>query len=168
MTFGTKLKVINVKNLLIIIFSFFFVNVFSQNVKCEITDYEKNIDNREYSTYQYVNSSYSYSRPLIILVTDKDTFMEVHQKIPMMFSYKQEYTDVYLLGIKNFNKDNIDVLDNKIIKIFIDDIVKYRINNNLPDSGSEYIVQQVNYLENKDLCKFLSCGKSKKYMKNFQ
>lgn len=150
------------KNLFILLFSFLFTAFFSQNIKCEKTDYVKSIDNKEYSTYQYINSSYSYSRPFIILVTSHDIFMKVHQKIPVMFSSKQEYTDVYVLGIKNFDKNNISMLDEKIIKIFIDEIVKYRTNNNLPNSNSEYVLSQINYLVDKDLCKFLICRKSKK------
>lgn len=150
------------KSLLIVIFSFMSTAIFSQNIKCEITDYVKNIDNKEYSTYQYINSSYSYSRALIIMVTSNNIFIDVHQKIPRMFSSKQEYTDAYLLGIKNFNKNNIDKLDEKIIRSFIEDIVKYRTNNNnnnLPNNNFEYILSQVNYLENKDLCKFVICRK---------
>lgn len=150
------------KSLFIVIFSFLSIAIFSQNIKCEITDYVKNIDNKEYSTYQYVNSSYSYSRPFTILVTSQDIFMKVHQKIPTMFSSKQEYTDVYLLGINSFDKNNINTLDKKIIKSFIDDIVKYRSYNNLPDSNHEYVLSQINYLVDKDLCKFLICRKSKK------
>lgn len=92
--------------------------------------------------------------------------MEVHQKVPTIFSSsKQEYTDVYLLGIKNFDKNNVSTLDEKIVKKFIDDIVKYRIYNNLPDSNIEYALSQINYLVDKDLCKFLSCRKSKKTIK---
>ncbi|AZA62387.1 hypothetical protein [Chryseobacterium indoltheticum] len=150
------------KNLFILIFSFLSIAIFSQNIKCEIIDYVKSIDNKEYSTYQYINSSYSYSRPFIVLVTSHNVFMEVHQKVPMIFSSKQEYTDVYLLGIKNFDKNNASMLDEKIIKNFIDDIVKYRIYNNLPDSNIEYALSQIKYLVDKDLCKFLICRKSKK------
>ncbi|WP_294284757.1 hypothetical protein [uncultured Chryseobacterium sp.] len=150
------------KSLFILIFSCLFIAAFSQNIKCEITDYVKNIDNKEYSTYQYINSSYSQSRPFIVLVTSQDIFMEVHQKIPMMFLCKQEYTDIYLLGIKNFNENNISALDEKIIKSFIDDIVKYRIYNNLQGSNPEYALSQINYLADKDLCKVLICRKLKK------
>lgn len=79
-----------------------------------------------------------------------------------MFSYKQEYTDVYLLGIKNFDKNNINTLDEKIIKIFINDIVKYRVYNLLPDSNLDHALSQINYLVDKDLCQFLICRKAKK------
>lgn len=150
------------KNLFILVSSVVSLGVFSQNINCETTDYVKNIDNREYSTYHYVNSSYSYSRPLIIMVTSDKVFMDVHQKIPKLFSAKQEYTDVYLLGIKEFNKKNIDEINVKIINFFINDIIRYRTSNNLPDNNFEYISSQVNYLENEDLCKFLICKKSKK------
>ena len=156
------------RSLLVLIFSFLSTIIFSQNIKCEITDYVKSIDNKEYSTYQYVNSSYSNSRPFIILVTSQDIFMKVHQKISMMFSSKQEYTDVYLLGINNFDKNNVNTHDDKIIKSFIDEIIKYRKYNNLPDSDYEYAFSQINYLVNKDLCKFLICRKSKKNNKNLK
>ncbi|KQT20665.1 hypothetical protein ASG22_16965 [Chryseobacterium sp. Leaf405] len=158
---GAKLKIIHMKSILILTFSCLSIAIFSQNIKCEITDYVKSIDNKEYSTYHYINSSYSQSRPFIVLLTSQDIFMEVHQKVPMMFSSKQEYTDVYLLGIKNFDKNNVSLLDEKIIKNFIDDIVKYRIYSDLPGNNLEYVSSQINYLLDKDLCKFLVCRKPK-------
>ena len=129
---------------------------YSQNIKCEITDYIKKLNDKEYSTYQFVNASYSYSRPLLILVTDNKTFMKTHLKIPLLFSAKQEYTDVNLLGINGFDKNNISEFDKKIIDVYIEDIMKYRSNNNLPTYSNEQIRLQINYIDNvDDLCKFL-------------
>ena len=34
--------------------------------------------------------------------------MDVHTKIPKNFNIKQEYTDVFLLGIKDLDFNNID------------------------------------------------------------
>lgn len=154
-------KLTNMKKHLILIFLFLSIYIFSQNIKCETTDYVKNINNREYSTYQYINSSYSQSRPLIIFITSSDIFMKVHEKVPIIFSSKQEYTDVYLLGIKNFNKNNIDQLDEKIIKNFINDIIKYRNFYNLQQNNIEFISSKINYLEDNNLCKFLNCKRAR-------
>jgi hypothetical protein len=144
-----------------LIFSFFMlinVSVFSQNVKCEIVDYAKDIDGREYSTYQYVLASYSYSRSMIILVTNRDVFMKIHQKIPNLFLMKQEYSDVFLLGIEGFNKNSIDELDHKIINSFIYNIVKYRIDSNLPINFYENFTESIKYIETEnDICKYFRC-----------
>ncbi len=149
------------KKLIILFFSIVYIGCFSQNVKCEMTDYVKKLDDKEYSTYNYVNASYSYSRPLLILVTDTEVFMKIHTKIPSLFSVKQEYTDINLLGIKGFNKDHISEIDNKIISIFIQNILRYRTNNNLPLLSEDEIQSQIKYLEKeKDICNVLICKKN--------
>lgn len=131
---------------------------FSQNIKCEIADYVQSLDGIEYSTYQYINSSYSYSRPLIVMVTDKNTFMEIHHKIPPLFLLKQEYTDVWVLGINNFNRNKILDTDKKVIDFFIEHVLKYRNDNNLPSYSQSQILSNIIYLnDNSDLCKYLVC-----------
>lgn len=131
---------------------------YSQNVKIEIADYVKNIDSTEYSTYQYVNASYSYSRHLLVIVTDKDVFMKIHTNIPKLFFSKQEYTDVNLLGITGFNKNYISNVDKKIMDIFIKAIIKYRNDNNLLPYSEDQLYSNINYIETTDdLCKLLIC-----------
>jgi len=138
--------------------------IFSQNVHIEITDYLKQIDDKKYSTYQYVNASYSHSRPIIILVASKDVFNKVYLEIPSLYKSKQEYTDVYLLGIENFNSDNITETDKKILDTFYDGIIKYRNDNGLPVIIKERMNGLTNFvIRNDDLCKYFSCRfKSKK------
>lgn len=140
---------------------FFFKN-YSQNIKSEVVDYSKTINNIEYSTYHYVNASYSYSRPLIILLTNKEIFMKIHQKIPILFSSKQEYTDVYILGMKNYN-NIINETDQKIQNIFISSIIKYRNDNNLPLMPEKVILSEIRYVDKEiDLSKFFTFKKKRK------
>ncbi len=148
------------KNLFILFFSVVFIHCFSQNIKCETADYVKKLDEKEYSTYTYINSSYSYSRPLLILITDTETFMKIHLKIPSLFLRKQEYTDVNLLGIKGFNNKHISETDKKIINVFIQNIIKYRADNNLPLYTEEEIGGLIQFIEKEnDMCKVLACKK---------
>jgi len=144
--------------LIILISCIVCANCFSQNIKCETIDYAKKIENKEYSTYQYVNASYSSSRPLLVIITDEENFKEIHLKIPSLFKFKQEYTDINLLGIKDFNVNNILIADDKIIHDFTQKIIKYRIDNDLPVYSENEIRAQIHYLEKPaDICKFLIC-----------
>lgn len=139
-----------------------FFKSYSQNIKSEIIDYSKTINNIEYSTYHYVNASYSYSRPLIVLLTNRDFFMKIHQKIPLLFSSKQEYTDVYLLGMKNYN-NIINETDQKILNVFISNILKYRNDNKLPPISEQIILSEIKYIDKEiDLSKFFVFKKKTK------
>ena len=140
----------------------FFSNSVAQNVNIEITDYSKKMEGVEFSTYQYGNASYSYSRPILIFVTDKDNFIEIHQKIPSFFYTKQEYTDIFILGINRFRKENITDIDKKIINEFLENIKKFREYYNLPNYSKDEMLNQLNYIEKKDaICKYLSCRNKK-------
>src|SRR5574343_1612403 len=142
------------------LFIMMFINVFSQNIKCEIVDYTKNIDKKHFSTYQYINAIYSYSRPLIIFITNKIVFMKIHQKIPKLYSSKQEYTDVFLLGIEGFDANLEYNKDKKIIDTFIKNIEKYRKDNNLINISEENLFLQIKYLYRaEDLFRYLCCAK---------
>lgn len=147
------------KTIFITVFSFiFFLNGFSQNVKIEIVDYLKNIESVEYSTYQYANASYSHSRPQLIFITDKDNFIKTYQKISVFFSRKQEYTDVFMLGIDKFRKENITEIDKKIINEFLNNIIKFRACFNLPINNVEQMQKTLIYIEKQeDFCNYLSC-----------
>lgn len=144
--------------IIVLFFLLFFLNGFSQNVKIEIVDYLKSFEGVEYSTYQYANASYSHSRPQIIFITDKDNFIKIQKKIEIFFSTKQEYTDVFILGINKFDKKNITEIDKKIIDEFLENIIKFRAYFNLPIYNKEQIYTSLNYIEKQDdLCNYLSC-----------
>ena len=146
------------KKVIILIFLLVSFIGISQNVKIEIVDYLKTFDSIKYSTYQYANASYSYSRPLIIFITDKDKFLKVCDNIPKKFKAKQEYTDVFILGIENFTKNNITETNKKIIETFFESIIKYRDCNNLPICTKELMYSELIYLgKQEDICKYLSC-----------
>lgn len=149
------------RNKIVIIVIFFllsFFKGFSQNVKIEIVDYSKNIEGIEYSTYQYANASYSYSRPPIIFITDKVNFMKIYQKIPTLYLIKQEYTDVFILGINEFNNKKITEINKKIINEFLENIVKFRVCFNLPVYNKDEMYNTLNYIDKQDnLCNYLSC-----------
>lgn len=148
----------NMKHLLYIFLFFNCLESFSQNVNIEITDYLKKINDKEYSTYQFVNASYSHSRPTIVLVTSKDSFMKIYHEIPLLYKSKQEYTDVYLLGIENFDSNNLTETDKLILDAFYQNIIKYRADNNLLKIEKKQIEAGTNFiLKNEDLCKYFSC-----------
>jgi predicted transport protein len=130
---------------------------FGQNVKIEITDYSR-LDEKEYSTFQYVNSSFSFSRPTLVLITNKDLFVELSKKLYISYKAKQEYTDVWILGIANFNQKNISELDKKIIEKFLQKITKYRTDNNLPEYTMQTLEADKVFIDNKEeICRYLSC-----------
>ena len=132
--------------------------VFGQNVKIEISDYHRKIDDKVYATYQLVNASYSYSRPTIIFLTNKETLFELSGKLQNRFNAKQEYTDVWVLGIENFDSKNIIEIDKKIIDLFLQNIIKYRKDNNLPEYTFEKLNADKIFIERSDdVCKYLIC-----------
>ena len=145
---------------LIFIYLLFQVGInFGQNVKIEIADYSRKLDGKEYSTYQFVSSSYSHSRATLVLITNKEILIELSTKLPILFKAKQEYTDVWVLGISNFDQKNISEIDKKIIQKFLEQIVKYRVDNNLPEYTLERLEANKLFIENKkEICRSLSCG----------
>jgi len=126
---------------LIFIYLLFQVGIsFGQNVKIEIGDYYCKIDDKVYATYQLVNASYSYSRPTIVFLTNKATLFDLSEKLQNRITPKQEYTDIWILGIENFDSKNITETDKKITNVFLQSIVKYRTDNSLP----EYTFERLN------------------------
>lgn len=148
------------KKVFILIFQLISFAAIAQNIKIEIVDYLKTIEGTKYSTYQYANASYSYSRPLIVFITDKDQFIKVCGDVPVIFRTKQEYTDIFILGIENFTLENITKINKKIIDLFLESIIKYRGCNNLPIYTKEKMYSELIYLDKqKNFCKYLSCKK---------
>jgi hypothetical protein len=139
-----------------VLFSFFMC--FGQNVHMEIADYDKKLDEKLYTTYQFVEASYSYSRPQIVLITSKAILSDVYLKIPNLFTRKQEYSDVWILGIDQFNKNSVSEVDKKIIDTFFHKIMKYRSNNDLPPYSLKELNETKIFLEDsRDLCKYIIC-----------
>ena len=133
--------------------------LFGQNVSIEISDYSRMLDGKEYSTYQFVNSSYSSSRPSLILLTNKDFFLELSTKLSTLYSAKQEYTDVWILAITNFNQKNVSEVDKKIIEKFYRQIIKYRADNSLPTYTIENLEANKVFIDNKvEICRYLKCN----------
>jgi len=148
----------------IFIFSTFIlvINCYSQNIISEISGINK-IGDRLYSSYHYANSSYSYSRPLLLLITNRNNFNEIQNKIPLIYAShpKQNYTDIYLLGLENVNNRNISIADSIIIDTFLESILQYRACNNLPKYSTEKILSQSEFIEQEsDLCRALLCRTS--------
>ena len=146
------------KKTLFSLFIFQIQILFGQNVSIEISDYSRNIDGKEYSTYQFVNSSYSSSRPTLVILTNKDLFLELSTKTPTLYKSKQEYTDVWILGITNFNNKNVSEVDKKIIENFLEQIIKYRADNSLPTYSLENLEANKIFIDNKvEICRYLIC-----------
>jgi len=142
---------------IIFIFLIFQLQIsFGQNVNIEISDYYCKLDGKVYSTYQFVSSSYSSLRPTLVIVTNKDLSFEISTKLSILYKSKQEYTDVWILGITNFNQKNISEIDKKIIDKFFQQIIKYRADNNLP-SDTRLETDKI-IIENKnEICRYLVC-----------
>jgi len=132
--------------------------VLGQNVKLEIGDFARELDGKNYSTFQFVNSSYSRSRATIVFITSKPILLELTQSIPKLFKVKQEYTDVWVLGIADFDPQKIGVTDQKIITTFFQKIIKYRNDNDLPAYSMERL-EEARYIINskEEICKYIAC-----------
>jgi len=148
------------KKLILIPALFVFYFCLGQNVKIEIADYHKVLDGKVYSTYQFANASYSYSRASVVFITSKSILLELSQKIPKLYMMKQEYTDVWILGIDNFDKNKISETDKNIIDLFFGSIIKYRNDNNLPPYTKESLQESLIFLGGtKELCNYIWCKK---------
>lgn len=146
------------KTLFLISFTFFSNLISAQNVKIEIFDISRKMEGKEYSTFQCVNASYSAGRSTIVFITNKEDIAGISYKLPKIFSRKQEYTDVWVLGINLDDKNNLTDIDEKIIDLFFDKIIKYRFDNDLLPYTKERLKEQVIYLDNKEsFCKYLIC-----------
>ena len=147
---------------ILIFFSFIILSIscFGQNIKLEISDYSKRIEGKEYATYQFVNSSYSYSRATIVFITNKKSLFELSTKFPSYYSTKkQEYTDVWILGISDFDSDNISEIDKKIINNFFQFIIKYRNDNGLPPYSEERLNESKIFLKGeREICRYFNCS----------
>lgn len=148
---------------LIFIYLLFQVGInYGQNVKLEISDYHRKIDDKVYATYQLVNASYSYSRATIVFLTNKATLFELSAKLQNRLRPKQEYTDVWILGIENFDSKNITETDKKIINLFLENIIKYRADNSLPEYTFERLNTDKIFIQKSDeVCKYLFCKDKK-------
>jgi len=146
------------KRILFICLIFQFQTSFGQNVRIEISDYYREFEGKVYSTYQFVSSSYSSSRPTLAIITNKDLSFELFDKLSILYKAKQEYTDIWILGINNFNPKNISEVDKKIIDKFLQQIIKYRTDNNLPPETLERLETDKIIIEKKEeICQYLMC-----------
>lgn len=137
-------------------------NVIGQNVKIEIADYNRKIDNKVYATFQFVNASYSSSRATIVFLTNKSMLFDLSAKLQNLITPKQEYTDIWILGIDNFDSKNITETDRKIIDLFMQNIIKYRADNSLPEYTFEKLNTDKIFIERSDeVCSYLICNNKK-------
>ncbi|MBF4465000.1 hypothetical protein [Flavobacterium sp. LC2016-12] len=146
------------KKILFICLIFQFQISFGQNVSIEISDHYRELDGKAYATYQFVCASYSSSRPTLVILTNKDLSFELSDKLSILYKAKQEYTDVWILGITDFNQKNASEVDKKIIDKFLKQIIKYRSDNNLPPDTLESLETDKIIIEKKEeICKYLMC-----------
>lgn len=148
------------KKLLYLLLLFQTYLSYGQNVNIEIADYHRKIDDKVYATYQLVNSSYSFSRSTIVFLTNKSTLFELSEELKNRMTQKQEFTDIWILGIENFDVEKITDTDQKIIDLFLQNIIKYRRDNNLPEYTFEKLFADKIYIERSDeICKYIICKK---------
>ena len=148
------------KNLLFLPILFTVAFSYGQNMRIDIADLSRQIDGKEYATYQFAFASYSYSRPTLIIIGDKKALLELGPKLSALCERKkQEYTDVLILGITDFNQTALSEVDTKIIRTFFKQIMKYRIDNSLPLITLYEMESNKIFIKNTaDICKYLSCG----------
>ena len=148
------------KKLLLIPTLFLFAFSYGQNVRIDIADLSRKIDGKEYATYQFVSASYSYSRSTLIVISDKKVLFELGPKLSAICEgKKQEYTDVWILGITDFERTKLSEADSKIIKTFFQQIMKYRTDNSLPLMTFEAMESNKIFInKTTDICKYLNCG----------
>lgn len=152
------------------------LSVFSQKL-----DFVKNdtllFNNIKYPTVLIKIGNDSRSNPAMVFVTDIKNFNHIKKRIPeIYFSKKQEYTDYYLIGIKNLesNQDKNEIVTNFLIKIDNSRIAKglYVLLKNydynqltgkityLNTTKSLKEVSNLYYLfSEQDICKYMICRK---------
>lgn len=131
---------------------------FSQNINIKISEYDKKLDSTSYSQFLFVNASYSSSRPLLFIVVNKKLFPIMEKKVQSVFKFKQEYTDIVVLGLDNNNLSQLKDIDNKIISNTIEYIVEFRNFFRLPEILKEDIYKSIFFVsQEEDLCKELFC-----------
>ncbi|AXB55314.1 hypothetical protein HYN86_01305 [Flavobacterium fluviale] len=132
----------------------------SQIIKGEETYYIANQE-KNYSTYHFVKSEYSI-RSFQIFVVNMINFEKIKSSIPKTFSRrpKQDFTDIYVLGIENFDKTQLMENEKKIIENYIIEINKYRAFYNLSVIEDREFIEKnfLHYIDNeKDLCLYMLC-----------
>ena len=151
-----KLNLMKMSLIILVLFSSF---CYSQNVYIEISDYSQKIENHEFSTYQFVDASYSGSRMTLPIVTTKEIFLDLVNSLPKLRGKKKEYTDYWVLGIVDFKAENKSDLDQKIIDEFYKKIEKYRHDNNLPIYSKKQLEElTICVSEKSKICKYLNCN----------
>ena len=142
-----------------IILFFSALNLYSQNVHIEIDGKLSESEGYKYYIYQFANASYSATRATIIFVSNADFFKKTRLGIPELYNAKQEFTDIWYLGIEDFDSNKITEKDKKIIDLLYDDIIQYRDCNNLYEYEKEQLQGLTFFLyEDNDMCKYLSCN----------
>ena len=136
----------------------FYGNCFSQNVYTEVSDYARTVNEVQFGTFQFVDASYSRSRPTLTIITTKEIMRELMVALPKLRGKKSEYTDYWILGIEEFKPTNISEAQTRIIESFYSQIQKYRSDNNLPHFQLTQLKSASITTSNKsDICKNINC-----------
>ena len=117
---------------ILILFLFSGLYCSSQIINCEEIEYSNKYGDKKYSTYHYVKSSFS-KRNFQVFISNDTIFSDVIKKIPKIFNEipKQDVTDFYVLGISEFNIEDISKIEKDLIINFIIEINQYRSSKNL-------------------------------------
>lgn len=147
----------------ILLFLFLFTGLFcnSQIINCEEIEYSNKYEDKKYSTYHYVKSSFS-RRNFQVFILNDTIFSKVIKKIPKIFNEnpKQDVTDFYVLGISEFNIENISKIEKDLIINFIIEINQYRSSKNLfTVSKNLSEIKQIHYFKSsEELCDYMICN----------
>jgi len=131
---------------------------FAQNIYIETTDYNQKMDGVVFSTFEFVDASYSKSRATLVIITHKEILAELAVSLPKLRGTKKEYTDYWILGIDNTDSKNQSKTDRKIIEAFYQKIQKYRTDDDLPQYSKAQLENlTVVAAEKAAVCQYLNC-----------
>ena len=108
-----------------------------------------------------MKSSFS-KRNFQVFISNDTIFSDVIKKIPKIFNEipKQDVTDFYVLGISEFNIEDISKIEKDLIINFIIEINQYRSSKNLftvSENLSE--IKQIHYFKSsEELCEYMICN----------
>ena len=158
-----------------IVFLFFTFTNYCQNQNIGIND-TIIVNDVKLPTYFLNVEKHSHSNPALVFIVNNKDFEKVKKMMPKSyFSTYQEYTDFYVLSVKNLNdkdavKSYLDKIDSDrmargkstFLRIYELDKKKYKIIYTSSFKTLTDKIDNVYYLKTADeLCKYISCGKRK-------
>jgi hypothetical protein len=101
---------------------------------------------------------YSRSRATLPIITSRKTLLELSIFFPQLRGVYKEYTDFWILGIEDLDNKVLSGADKKIIELFYQTIIKYRVDSNLPAIPKDQLSDLTTFISAKsEICKYVTC-----------